>query len=271
MKTCFALILLLTSFCTVAASTIELEDGFVEYEIKGNGDIPVLFDAGAVSGMAGWDAIWQDLPEGITALRFSRQGEGNSDSCEGQRSAADYVDEVAQLLSALQIKTPIVYVSHSFGGITARNFAAAHTSEIAALLMVDPANPRDVEIVTQLNPEDGHLEVSNVKENDYKMGAGTWCFLDVVWDKSDSVGYAEIGDIPVTLIAGTRAETSPSHTLETQRGRALWGKYQSEWVNQFPRGKAVLAPHSGHMVQDDQPALVLNELVKLLNRLENVN
>jgi len=250
-----------------ASSMIEVDGGRIEYEIKAGGDTVVLFDAGALSGMAGWDSIWSDLPEGITAVRFSRLGEGNSDPCTGQRNISDYVNEVDQLLTKLNIDRPVVYVSHSLGGVTARNFAAKHKHDVAALLMIDPANPRDVDIVKELNPSGGQDEIDAIKKNDYEMGEGKWCFLDVIWDKSEAVGFSEIGDIPVTLIAGVKVAEQPSNAFETARGRELWGQYQSEWVNQFPQGEAILTENSGHFVQVDEPELVLNELNKLLGKL----
>ncbi|MDY6976547.1 MAG: alpha/beta hydrolase [Pseudomonadota bacterium] len=259
------------SFPVTAASMLKIDGGHIEYEVKKGGDLIVLFDAGAVSGMAGWNSIWEDLPAEITAIRFSRLGEGNSTSCTGQRASEDYVNEVDQLLSALNVERPIVYVSHSLGGITARNFASKHNDDVAAMLMIDPANPHDVDIVTQVNPSEGREEIEAIKKNDYEMGEGKWCFLDIIWDKSPAAGFSDIGDIPVTLIAGVRVPEQPSNSFETERGRRLWGQYQSEWVAQFPQGKAVLAKNSGHFVQDDEPDLVLKELRELLNRLQVAN
>ncbi|RUO29578.1 alpha/beta fold hydrolase [Aliidiomarina soli] len=257
----------LVNFQVAASSMLELDGGSIEYEVKEGGDRVVLFDAGALSGMAGWDSIWERLPANITAVRFSRLGEGNSKPCSGQRSAADYVDEVDQLLNALHVERPIVYVGHSLGGTTARNFAAIHQGDVAAMLMVDPENPRDIDIVYQLNPEEGRAEIEMVKQNDYAAGEGRWCFLDMMWDKSPAAGLAEIGDIPVTLIAGVKVPEDPSTAFESAEGRRLWGQIQSEWVNQFPRGEAVVTSQSGHFVQDDEPELVVSELVKLLNNV----
>lgn len=259
------------SFPVTAGTMLEIDGGHIEYEVKKGGDLIVLFDAGAVSGMAGWNSIWEDLPAEITAIRFSRLGEGNSTSCTGQRTSSDYVKEVNQVLSALNVERPIVYVSHSLGGITARNFASQYSDDVAAMLMIDPANPRDVDIVTQLNPSNGQEEIEAIKKNDYEMGDGKWCFLDVIWDKSQAAGFPDIGDIPVILIAGVKVPEQPSNSFETEQGRRLWGQYQSEWVNQFPQGKAVLARNSGHFVQDDEPDLVLKELKELLNRLQVAN
>lgn len=255
------------SYQVAASSRLDVKGGYIEYEIKRGGDILVLFDAGALSGMAGWDPIWDDLPAEVTAIRFSRLGEGNSAPCTEQLSASDYVNEVAQLLSGLNIDRPVVYVSHSLGGITARNFATKYKGDVAALLMIDPANPRDVDIITQLNPSTGQAEIEAIKKNDYTMGENKWCFLDLIWDKSRAADFFDIGDIPVTLIAGVKVPKKPSNTLDTEQGRQLWGQYQSEWVKKFPQGKVVLAKNSGHFVQGDEPNLVINELIKLLNKL----
>jgi pimeloyl-ACP methyl ester carboxylesterase len=254
------------NFSINAASMIDVRGGRIEYEVKQGGDIVVLFDAGALSGMAGWDAIWADLPLEITAIRFSRLGEGNSDPCTRQRTATDNVKEVEQLLAALKIDTSIIYVSHSLGAVTARHFAAQHQGKVAAMLMVDPENPRDVDIVKQLNTSGGKAEIEAIKKNDYVMGKGKWCFLDLIWDKTPALGFSEIGDIPVTLIAGVKVPEKPSSIFESAEGRKLWGQYQSEWVQRFPQGKAVLTTNSGHFIQDDEPELVLKELKSLLNK-----
>ena len=267
LKLASVVLLSLLTFHVAASEMLEVNGGSIEYEMKGGGDTVVLFDAGALSGMSGWDSIWDNLPAEITAIRFSRLGEGNSGTCQGQRSASDYVDEVDQLLSKLDIERPIVYVGHSLGGITARNFATTHGGDVKAMLMVDPATPRDVDIVTQLNPADGQNEIDEIKQNDYAAGEGKWCFLDVIWDKSTIPGFAEIADIPVTLIAGVKVPEQASSVFLSAEGRRLWGQYQSEWVEQFPQGKAVLTDKSGHFVQDDEPELVVNELIKLLDRL----
>lgn len=260
-------LLSLFTFHVAASEMLEVNGGSIEYEVKGDGDTAVLFDAGALSGMSGWDSIWDNLPGEITAIRFSRLGEGNSGTCEGQRSALDYVEEVDQLLSGLNIDRPIVYVGHSLGGITARNFATTHAGDVKAMLMVEPATPRDIDIVIQLNPANGQEEIDEIKQSDYAAGEDKWCFLDVIWDKSKVPGFAEIGDIPVTLIASVKVPEQPSSVFLSTEGRRLWGQYQSEWAEQFPRGKTILTDKSGHFVQDDEPELVVNELIKLLDRL----
>ncbi|AWL10699.1 3-oxoadipate enol-lactonase [Saliniradius amylolyticus] len=262
-----ALLLLAVVKVACASSTLTIDGKAIEYEVKGDGPIPVLFDAGALMGMAGWDSVWEQLPSNITAIRFSRLGEGESDACTGKRSRQDYVAEVDKVLTALDIERPFVYVGHSFGGITARQFSAAHRGEVSAMLLLDPYNPHDVDILKQLDPVDGPRQIQAVKQADYEAGAGKWCFLDIIWDKTESLGYEAIGDLPVTLIAAAKVPAEPRNLFESAEGRKLWGQYQSDWVQAFPRGRAVLAEQSSHYVQDDVPELVVEELKRLLQRL----
>lgn len=260
-------LLLLLCDKSMASSMIKIDDASLEYEIRGNGKTVVLFDAGALSGMSGWDAIWNSLPPNITAIRFSRLGEGKSDLCYGQRSQLDYVEEVEKLLTKLDIKSPFVYVGHSLGGITARNFASQYQGKVLAMLMLDPVNPRDIDIIVQLHPEDGLAKIEKVKRSDYESGKGKWCFLDAIWDKSKAVGFEEIGDIPVSLTAAGKVDENWLNPLETKKGRELWAFHQSAWVMKFPRGVFMVAKDSTHFIQDDQSSLVIEELNKLLSHI----
>ena len=261
---CFAL-----TTSVVYAETIHINDAELEYEIKGNGDTTVLFEAGAISGMSGWDSIWSLLPQHITAIKYSRRGEGGSSNCKGDLSAQDYVQDVNVLVDKLNIDTPFVYVSHSYGGKIVRQFVKDNPAKVSGMLFIDPINPRDVEIIEQLDPENGQKANQDMKASDIAMGIkNNWCLIKDIWDKKPSLGYQEMGDYPMTLIAGVKKFKNPKRLFDRDKARELWGKVQAEWVEQFPRGKAVMATQSGHFVQDDQPELVIDELIKLLNRVE---
>lgn len=250
------------------AEQMMINGASLEFEIKGSGSTVLFFEAGAISGMAGWDSIWPKLPDNMTAIRYSRRGEGNSGTCEGDLTAKDYVRDAETLLKRLVGAQPIVYVSHSYGGKIAREYARQHPSNVTAMLFVDPVNPRDVEIIETLDPVEGPKQNEEVKQADISMGQQNhWCLINDLWDKSPALGVKEIGDIPITLIAGVKKFAKPERLFDQDQARELWGKYQAEWVNAFPRGKAVMAINSGHFVQDDQPELVIDELMALIARI----
>ncbi len=254
---------------SVFSNSISVNEAQLEFEVKGNGKHVVLFEAGAISGMKGWDSIWNKLPADITAIRYSRRGEGNSSSCEGNLTSINYVNDLVELLKVLKIEKPLTLVSHSYGSKVARYFASTYPDKVSSMLFIDPINPRDVNIIEAVDPEGGKASNEALKLSDIKMGKENgWCLIKDIWDKKPSLGYGDIKDIPITLIAGIRTYSEPKRLFDTDEARELWGKYQSEWVLQFPQGKAVMAHKSGHFVHDDEPQLVLAELKKLLLKAE---
>ncbi|MEC8208272.1 MAG: alpha/beta hydrolase, partial [Pseudomonadota bacterium] len=54
----------------------------------------------------------------------------------------------------------------------------------------------------------------------------------------------------------------------TDQARDMWGKLHSDWANTFPQGKAVLTNKSYHYPQNDEPDMVVTEILKLLSRIE---
>ncbi|WP_164078260.1 alpha/beta fold hydrolase [Alteromonas facilis] len=262
------LVLSLSMFCfSISAKSLLVNQAELEYEIKGTGENITLFEAGAISGMAGWDSIWSRLPESVTAIRYSRRGEGRSTACTGDLTSSDYVEDAEELLNQLKIEKPIIYVSHSYGGKVAREFAVRNPEKVVAMLFIDPINPRDVDIIEQLDPIGGKESNEKLKFADIKMGKeNNWCLINDIWDKTPSFGYGDIKNIPITLIAGVKKFENPTRLFDTDEARELWGNVQSEWVLKFPQGKAVMAEKSGHFVQDDEPDLVLSEIKKLIIR-----
>ena len=156
-------------------------------------------------------------------------------------------------------------MGHSLGGATARNYSAAYSDNIFGILLVDPENPRDVEIIKEIDPIKGPAEIAAIKTNDYNVSAGRWCFLDAVWSKTEANDFNDIGDIPVTLIATTMRHEDPETIFNSDIGRKRWGEIQQEWVRTFPQGKFISTDKSGHFIQDSEPDLVLRELLLLIN------
>lgn len=49
----------------------------------------------------------------------------------------------------------------------------------------------------------------------------------------------------------------------------MWGKLHSDWATAFPQGKVVLTNKSYHYPQNDEPEMVVAEIVELLSRIRS--
>ncbi|MGQ0646835.1 MAG: alpha/beta fold hydrolase [Gemmatimonadaceae bacterium] len=106
----------------------------------GTGGPAVVFLPGA--GMVGLDLLnVQELAAAhVTSVVYDRGGTGWSDAMDLPRTAAAVTDELHQLLHAADVPAPYLLVGHSLGGAYARHFAQRFPSEVAALLLMDPAH-----------------------------------------------------------------------------------------------------------------------------------
>ncbi|MEX2961557.1 hypothetical protein [Microbulbifer sp. TYP-18] len=92
-------------------------------------------------------------------------------------------------------------------------------------------------------------------------------YLDF-WAKRPLPDYPQIPDIPVTVIASIKKYEKPPLLFFTDEARRMWGQLHFNWVNSFPQGKAVLTEKSYHYPQNDEPEMVVLEIIDLLERVK---
>jgi pimeloyl-ACP methyl ester carboxylesterase len=98
----------------------------------------VLIETGAGQSVSAWNGLQPALAETYRTCVYERAGTGTSESGPLPRSAQQISDELQVLIDKAPIPTPIVLLSHSLGGLYAQLFAAAHPTEIAGLVFLDP-------------------------------------------------------------------------------------------------------------------------------------
>lgn len=245
---------------------ISVNEFQLEYEVAGNGKHTVLLEAGGGAGMSDWDPVFNLIAEHATVIRYSRVGNGKSTAIKRHFTSNDYAGYASELLVKLNTKQPVIFVAHSYGGSIARDFAAEYPQQIKALLMLDPSSEHDVDIMRAIDLEKGNREIAQIKLDDMANGMSNQ-YLDF-WSKRPLPDYPQIKDIPVTVIASVRKIKNPANLFFTDQGRKMWGELWQSWAYAFPQGKAVLTEISGHFVQADEPELVVNELLALLQKLD---
>lgn len=262
-----ALIGLALSFSVFAQpALLQVGEFELEYEIAGSGEHIVLLEAGGSAGMSDWDPVFEHIAEHATVIRYSRVGNGNSTAIQRHFTSSDYAGYASELLMNLDIKQPVILVAHSYGGSVARDFAAAYPEKIKALLMLDSSSEHDVDILRAINLEEGNRQIEEIKLADMANGMSNQ-YLDF-WSKRPLPDYPQIRDIPVTVITSVQKIEEPTNLFFTDQGRVMWGELWHEWANAFPQGKSVLTEKSGHFIQFDEPELVLNELLLLMQKLD---
>ena len=252
----------------VIASTAKVQvNGFdVEYELAGDGKHTILLEAGGSAGLSDWDPIFESLTKHAKVIRYSRIGNGGSAQIKKNYSSEEYAAEVMQLLKVLKVEEPVVYVAHSYGAYIARVFAATYPNSIKALMLIEPASEHDVDIMRAIDLPRAEKEIAAIKLDDMKNGMSNQ-YLDFR-AKRPLPDYPQIADIPVTVIASVKKYKKPPVLFFTDQAREMWGDLHSKWANAFPQGEIVITNKSYHYPQNDEPKMVVTQIVKLLERTQ---
>ncbi|BBN82209.1 hypothetical protein PA25_21940 [Pseudoalteromonas sp. A25] len=268
MKLILLLLLFLFSFnASSEVSFIKVKGYDVEYEIKGSGEHIVFLEAGGSAGLSDWDLIFEKLAKKTKVIRYSRIGNGGSEKIKKNYTSEEYAQEASLLLTALKIDQPVVYVAHSYGAYIARRFSSTYPDKVLALMLIEPASEHDVDIMRKIDLELAEKQIAQVKLDDLANGMSNQ-YLDF-WSKRPLPDYPEIPNIPVTVIASTKKFEEPQLLFFTDQARDMWGKLNSNWATAFPQGKVVLTNKSYHFPQNDEPDMVVAEIVELLSRIKH--
>ncbi|NOG59977.1 MAG: alpha/beta fold hydrolase [Proteobacteria bacterium] len=104
----------------------------------------VLIDVGLGDASANWLKIARALSNDVRVCLYDRAGYGWSDPGPGSRTTAQIVHELNMLLEFAEETGPYVIVGHSFGGFTARYFAATYPDKTVGAVLIDSSHPDQI-------------------------------------------------------------------------------------------------------------------------------
>jgi pimeloyl-ACP methyl ester carboxylesterase len=125
---------------STTGSYAKLGDGVTHYETFGPPTAPVVV---LVHGFSVpyyiWDSTVTPLRNaGYRVIRYDMYGRGYSDRPAVTYDSALFVRQLDQLLTALDVRTPVHLVGVSMGGWVTSSYVLAHRDRVRSLTLVDP-------------------------------------------------------------------------------------------------------------------------------------
>ncbi|HEY1272340.1 MAG TPA: alpha/beta hydrolase [Terriglobales bacterium] len=105
----------------------------------GHGSPAVVFEYGLGGHMLNWQKVQGPVSALTTACFYDRAGYGFSDPPTRAMTAQNVTDDLYGLLEKAAIPKPVVLVGHSLGGLYATLYADRFHSQVAGLVLIDPA------------------------------------------------------------------------------------------------------------------------------------
>jgi pimeloyl-ACP methyl ester carboxylesterase len=188
------------------------------------------------------------------------------------------VDDLHVLLTAADVTGPYVLVGHSLGGLLARLFAARFPGEVAGMVLVDAFSAELwTGLAAALEPE--HRAALEALEQEPRKE------LITVFPEAE---FLDLDAIVAEESATMQAQSLPLvPTVVLSRGRSLKGAvppdavppdFPWEVIEQVsreaqarlvPGARHVIAAESGHMIQLDQPELVIESIRQVVEAVRD--
>ncbi len=241
----------------------------------------VLIDVGIADSSANWYKLAQSLSEDVRTCVYDRAGYGWSDPGPGKRTTAQIVHELNMLVEFAEVPEPYILVGHSFGGFTARYFAAKYPNKVAGIVLIDSSHPDQIYRLSALDKTKSRppIKVSRTEPAPTTMTEfeKRWFFLNssrkAVFAQMNELKYFKqsayqvkhsgpLPDIPLAVL--TRGKS----LLPVIDGISLefeWRDMQKDLLRLSNYSWQSVIKNSGHNIYKDAPNEIISNILKVVN------
>lgn len=219
----------------------------LEYVSQGTGSPTVVFNSN--TEMDSWVKVLPEVARFTSVFADSRPGRGSSKPAMGQNTGKRVVERLHRLLEETGQHPPYVLVGHSYSGLFTNLFARTYPDEVAGVVFVDASHP---------DQEDWwhtHRPLESIIVNEMAKATHNWEIFDFERVAEDIRAAGPFPDIPVIVITAGQ-----KWILDTQAWRDQWLRFQQDLVALSPQGRQIIAAESGHVIQDQQPEVVIDAI-----------
>jgi pimeloyl-ACP methyl ester carboxylesterase len=111
---------------------------------EGAGSPTVLLEGGMGEDSASWAWVMADVARATKVCAYDRPGQGWSDESPTSPNAGGIASDLHKLLAEANVAGPYVLAGHSTGGTYAMVFAKKYPTEVAGMVLLDSASPRQM-------------------------------------------------------------------------------------------------------------------------------
>jgi pimeloyl-ACP methyl ester carboxylesterase len=219
-----------------------------------------------------WAPLAAEFENEFDIIMYDARGHGFSEKPDGPYSLEMHVQDLIGLIEALEIKKPVL-MGHSMGGSTVALAAATYPEAPAAVIMEDPPMEEALENLTEDIIDDWKewirtmnttpkLQLMQQARSEFHPGWND--FIYDHWAESKHLVVPGVVDILQGNGFGNPREifrkiTAPSLILKAEATPEL-RKRHLEAAALLPNGKLVHFDDAGHVIRNDKPAQVEEEI-----------
>jgi pimeloyl-ACP methyl ester carboxylesterase len=259
---------------------------------KGSAAPTVVIEQGAGEASHFWWPVQDQMAEFASVCTYDRAGYGWSEATRAGRTIDDRGEELHTLLANAGIPGPYIFVAHSYGGLIARSIARNHPADVAGLVLVDTpeeatifqpdvldfyAKARLMNRLVAIGSRFGVLRLLRhwipldrfgfwlARPAEYTALCDDLASLMLVpMSMRGSKEPGSLGALPVGVITHGQPFPGPFAILEKN-----WSQGQTRLAALSNNSQLILARNSNHMIEIDEPHLVVDMVHRVHTAVRN--
>lgn len=231
---------------------------------SGSGSVTAVLVAGFETSSDIWGAVAPAVSQDTRVCSSDRYGTGSSDPAPRSQTFATQADDLHTVLASIGEHGPYLVVGHSFGGPEAVIFAATYRSEVMGLMLVDASPVRWPAAICAV-PDDGTPSATGYRQlcTNISTPSSNAEHLDGVAAFDEAVDVGSLGDLPMVVMTATQHPWGLDDA-QNRRLDAAWKAGQDHWLSLSSSARLVPVGNTGHNIQMDQPAAVIEQIGRLI-------
>jgi pimeloyl-ACP methyl ester carboxylesterase len=245
------------------------------------------------SGMGGcaldWSLVQPELSKHTKVISYDRAGFGWSTQTIDKPTCENYILDLRELLSRLELKPPYLLVGHSYGGMIMRLFASEFPDEVMGIILVDSTHEKrylestssEKRRIERLNNQKrlrlGYLLSPIAVPRMIKQHIGSKRLPLDIQKKAAALGYrnnaykAAYLEFLCTIKSAEQLHQSqplrsdiPILVLTAGKQSEEWKHGQKELLILSKKTQHIIVEDSWHSIQIHNPQVVINSVISLL-------
>ena len=283
---------------------IEVGEGYLHIDCRGQGDVTLVLESGLGMNSSSWSLIHDPLSEHARVCAYDRPGMGWSDPISRISLAPDISDRLKRLLDRAGENGPHILVGMSAGGVFVRQYYKQYPDNVVGMVLVDssheqqenrvPGFDRGLDYLLQacrilqpigwvrLSGEMDQMAPTGMSDEwvsawaanqnrSYACNSFHYAIESFVREVADPLPPISLGKLPLLVISqgnDPKGDPTGDYTDEmAKEQRRIWDELQIELMQLSSDATRVIAKQSGHVIQFDQPELVIESILHLIEGL----
>ncbi len=279
----------------------------IHMDCRGQGTPAVILEAGLTFGSTSWGLVHDALAQQTRVCAYDRPGIDWSEQTRVPLSAERVAERLHTLLNVAKLDGPIILLGMSAGGVFVREYYARYPEQVVGMVLVDSSHEQQgnrlpsiggtsqlstmltlcswvqpLGIVRALGVMDGLLERYELPEPQRQLLTATvnqnhTCAAMLRESEGfnreifDTDPPRSLGTLPLVVLSqGKTPAADNEFGLPIKQARemaTIWDELQTELTRLSTAGQRHIARESGHVIQLEQPQIVIDAVTELVTRL----